>query len=343
MRLSVTLRSKILASLLFGSALAGILLPATAQSATNSEFTAAIAEYQRKNYKAAIQHLRTAIPVMERETAACKARLYLGHCYYAIGEKDTAIKSYEQLINLCFGSEEAKLAKQFIDKIRAELAGGPPASAPSATPGAKPVKAAGPARAGGGFMSKISVLPPSLPNHPAVSKDTIAAVNDAVQKLPKSLIKILDDSGATLTIAPNITDKWPNSANEGLGYEGGRTYGQTMYVFERRIAHERDNSELTDAWSPNDIKNYVYTQVGLAVLDATGLCKDKELIKLHKEECAKMPDNLRQGWWVFLQEGNGINETAAECIAIFLAKKTPTEFDRIYSGTKGYIKAKLGL
>lgn len=329
----------------------GSLSPVFAEETqpTNSEFLAGVAAYQKKNYKVAIEHLRNAIPVMERETAACAARLYLGHCYLAIGETETAKKNYEQLVNLCYGSEEWKIAKQALESIKNApkpgTAQGGPATAAS-TPGKPP--AAGQRTPGAaqdlGLMGRITIVPPRM-GHPAVSKDAITAVQNAILKLPKNIRKILDDGGAKLWIAPNISDRWEDSVKEGspVGQEKGRTYGREMYVFERMCERAGDPSELTAPWSPSEIREHFLTQVGLAVNDITGITQDKDLIAIYKADCTKVPANLRDSYWVFLQDGNGINETCAELISIFLAQKKATEFDGIYADSKKWVKAKLGL
>ncbi len=306
---------------------------------TNPEFAAGVAEYQKKNYTAAIQHLRNAIPVMERETAACAARLYLGHSYLALGDRDSAKKNYEQLVNLCYGSEEWKIAKQALETLKNQ----PAASAGTPTKGGGTQKPGQTAQAGPGLLGRISVIPPRF-GHPAVSRTMISAVQDAIIKLPKGVRKVLDDGGAELFLAPNISDKWPESVSEqGLGYDKGRTYGRVMYLFERQIERENDPSELGPAWGASDIKINFYTQVGLAVLDITGVCGQRDVIATYKADCANVPANLREPYHVFLQDGNGINETCAEIVSIFLAQKKATEFDGIYANTKKLIQSKLGL
>lgn len=315
--------------------------PAFAQekAATNPEFAAGVAEYQKRNYNAAIQHLLKAIPVMERETAACTARLYLGHSYFALGDKVSAKKNYEELILRCYGSNEWKIAKAALETIANQPT---QTSGKSTSAGATkaPVKAA---QSAPGVLGRISILPPKF-EHPAVSTSMITTVQNAIIQLPKGIRKILDDGGAQIILAPNISDKWPQSVtDEGLGYDKGRTYGREMYVFERQIEKDRDPSELGPAWGANDIKINFYTQVGLAVLDITGVCKQKDVIAAYKADCQNVPDELRDSYRVFLQDGNGINETCAEIVSIFLAQKRATEFDGIYSTTKKLIQTKLGL
>lgn len=114
-------------------------------------------------------------------------------------------------------------------------------------PGAAPQAAEGQT-----LSNRIAIIPPKS-SHPPVNPAVLPAVRTALSQLPGSIYRLLDEKGATVTIAPNIEDKWPGSgdcakpdvADGTLGEEPGRTYGRDVHIYEREKV--RGSNDLKEA------------------------------------------------------------------------------------------------
>lgn len=126
------------------------------------------------------------------------------------------------------------------------------------------------------LRDRIAVVPPLL-DHPPVSPITVEAVRRAIDKLPAPIYDLLDKSGATITLAPNIIDKWPDAGDlakpfvqdQTLGEEPGRTYGRDLYLYEREKV--RGSTQLKEAQSPEFVVSILYQLLGHALDDVLGL------------------------------------------------------------------------
>jgi len=223
---------------------------------TLTSYSLGIKAYQDKKYLIAVEMFKAAL----HQNNNALTWLYLAHAYSGAGDKKQAITTYQNITRVFAGTAEANLASQCLTQLQ-DKSNSPPQSMPGN----------GMAMASKvGLLERITVYPPRS-GHPAVSAATVSAVKTAVSRLPPAILKILDKAGATITIAPNIEDKWPGSGEEPkpwepdvtLGEEGGRTYGHNIHIYER--AKERGSNRLKEMRSTVEVVRHLHHELGHAI------------------------------------------------------------------------------
>ncbi|MBX9671215.1 MAG: hypothetical protein K2X93_26745 [Candidatus Obscuribacterales bacterium] len=321
------------------------------------EFREGVAAYQKKDYKSAEQLFTKSVTAGNKTAAVW---LYSGHTFLALGRIAQAKKTYEVVIASFKDSPEAKIASSALETIKNRKPVAKPDAKPAAKPGAPAAAAAAPAAApeaakekqGDGMKNRITVVPPYR-SHPAVSKASIAAVREGVANLPQHIRAQLEALGASVVIAPNMLDKWPDSINGldeekdelNLAEQPGRIYGTDMYVYER--AKLRGADALKSPRSPADMKHTVLNEC-FQVLDADfKISKDPALRKEYRAEADAVPDSLREDLGTYLKEDDwGARETCSELSADLFGSTGGAfrgELVRCFPRTKRWLKAKLGI
>jgi hypothetical protein len=279
-------------------------LTAGAASATPDEdYARGLAAYKSGNYKAAAQSFHQAV-TGGKNTAA--AWLYLGHAYSATNDRNRAAQVYRSLSSKFPGTPESQLALRSLQKIAppAAVAASVTPAVPGAAPVANPIK----------FKDRITLYPPKF-GHQPVSSSTAATVRAVVDQLPPKIMKILDDGGATITIAPNIIDKWPGSGDGmkpgsstvTMGEEGGRTYGHDVHVYERKQV--RGSTDLLDIRSQSEIRHTTMHEIGHAVDDCSGpLSSDPTFKSMLKLDIDNMPEDVQSHIRYYLDPGEACAE-----------------------------------
>lgn len=232
----------------------------TAQAEALNSYGLGIKAYQDKRYLIAVEMFKAALNENNKNALTW---LYLAHAYSGAGDKKQAIATYQNITSCFAGTAEANLARQCLAQLEKPQNSGN--SPPQTMPGNGMAMSSKT-----GLLERITVYPPRA-GHPAVSQATVTAVKTAVSRLPPSILKILDKAGATITIAPNIEDKWPGSGEElkpwepdvTLGEEGGRTYGHHIHIYER--AKERGSSRLKEMRSTMEIVRNLHHELGHAI------------------------------------------------------------------------------
>jgi len=344
-------------------ALAGIacalLFPAAAWAdAGEDEFETGRKAYYRKDYKGAEEHFNRALSMGNRNP---KVWLFAGHTFLATGQFARALKCYETITTKFKDTDEAKLAKDSaaiakmqLDNAAAAAPAAPAEGKPPATaktpPAAKP--AAAPAEAPKGSSMRIVVVPPKF-GHPAVSRESIKAIHDAVASLPPHLRKILDDGNASINIAPNLIDKWPDSIADleekeekeepTLAEVPGRIYGRDMYLYERPKV--RGSTNLGNSRPPSEIRHQVYNQCFQVIDSIEGITTDPALIASYTAEKQAVPESQQDKLATFLKEDEwGRRETCNELVADVLGQggaEWKDDLNRCFPKTRRWLKAKL--
>lgn len=283
-------------------------LPAYAATGQES-FNLGIEAYKKANYKVAAQHFHDAVT---NGVDKPNAWLYLGHSYAGMNDRARAISVYRSLANKFPKSAEAVAATNALARIK------PPAAAPTKTTSA-PGAPAAPAEAAKGslFIDRITLYPPKF-GHQPISSLTESTVKTAVRGLPRHIMKILDDGNATLTIAPNIIDKWPGSgdgmkpgsSDTTMGEEPGRTYGRDIHVYEREQI--RGTTQLKEIRPQSEIHDITMHEIGHAIDDISGpLSSDPAFKSAMKLDMNDMPDDVRSKISYYLDPGEACAETTA--------------------------------
>ncbi len=278
------------------------------------EYSAGVMDYQKRFYRSAAQHFKASVDKDPQAKSHCLRRLYLAHSYAALRELDKAIPLYQDLINNCFGSPEAKLAKECMERLQ---------------PSAK-------INLGKGLMNRITILAPiesrGIAKHPPVSGQFVALIKSTVQRFPPAIYSALDQSNCTITIGPNIVDKWPDCGDElapgkktKLSEDVGRTYGMDVYFWERPLVDGPGGKKmLGPAFDSALVREWVYTLMGHVVCEIDGVNEDPLLIDAYKKDCEGIPEFERDDPSVVFyttQKQMGPGEVAAGVLEELLSQK----------------------
>lgn len=247
------------------------------------EYAAGVMDYQKGLYRSAAKHFQASVDKDPQAKSHCLRRLYLAHSYAGLRELDKAIPLYQDLINNCFGSPEAKLAKECMERLQ---------------PSAK-------VNLGKGILNRITILAPieskGVAKHSPVSPQYISLIKSTLQRFPPVIYKSLDESNCTITIGPNIIDKWPDAGEKlapgkttKLSEDVGRTYGMDVYFWERPLINGPGNKKmLGPAFEANEVKEWVYTLMGHVVCEIEGVNEDPLLIDAYKKDCEGIPEFMK--------------------------------------------------
>jgi tetratricopeptide (TPR) repeat protein len=313
--------------------------PLPGLASADSEYKAGLQSYKDKDYKAATAHFDDAIK-QGKKTAA--VWLYSGYAFSALGQYQRALKSYEVVTTSFKGSGEATVAAQAIANIKTNLAG-----AAGNTKGAATA-----AVAATGLAARINVIPPRF-NHQPVSQASVNACREAVAALPKHVRKLLDDdTSASVTISPNLIDRWPESVKDlpeqdpapTLAELPGRIYNHDMCVYER--AKVRGSTNLKEARPPRYIKHQVLNMCFQVWDDLKTISKDPALRKEWEYDKEHVPDSQATRLATFMKTDDwGPRETCSELTGAMLGggDENTDLLYRYFPRTKKWLAAKLGI
>ena len=346
-----------------------INIATSALASSSSDYKAGIVAYKAHNYPVAIEYFKDAIAGGDKTSDTL---LYLGHSYMHKDEKAEAISSYKKLVATFPRSAEARLAEQCLIKINAKPAVKFEEDAKQEAKkeiDTKPVvrnnensteksqvksldkssgNSAGKKSTGGnlnktGMIEHVIVFPPAA-GHPAVSQTTIDTVHRVLAHLPKSIYRLLDDAGTTITIAPNIEDKWPGSGdtlkpnedNVTLGEEGGRTYGRAVHIYERPKL--RGKNVLGPARTAGTLSEALIYLLGHAVDDVDHLSTAPLFQEALSQDLKHMPASIKKS--------NPYYTEPMEACSLIIQQLITGDDDIVVHNlprSKAFIKGKLGL
>lgn len=296
------------------------------------EYSAGLMDYKQGKFRSAATHFKASIDKDPQAQSHCLRRLYLAHCYAALKELDKAIPAYQDICNNCFGAPEAKFAKECMEKLQPKTQ----------------------VSLGKGILNRITILSPiqskSVAAHPPVSGTYIAMIKSTIQKLPPLIYKTIDESNATITIGPNIVDKWPDSGDElapgkttKLSEDHARTYGMDIYMWERPLEDGPGGKKvLGPAFSMDESRFSFYTQIGHVVCEITGANEDPLLIDAYNKDCESIPEFMRKNDWVVFytsQKKMGPGEVAAAVIENILQRRS-TPIQEYFPRSSAWVKKK---
>lgn len=333
-----------------------LLVPDAALAGGEEEFELGRKAFYAKDYDAAEGHFSNSVGQGNRTP---RVWLFVGHTFLAKAQYERAVRTYELLLRNFKDSEEAKVAQESLNVAKQKMTAVPsippvapvkPAELPKAT-GAVAIASAAPASTG--LKERIYVEPPKF-SHPAVGANSVKAIREAVASLPPHLRKALDESNATIHIAPNLIDKWPESLADlekeeqeeapTLAEVPGRIYGNDMWMYERpKVRHSTHLGNARPAW---DLKHTVYNMC-FQVLDGMWkMTSDAKIIAQYEAEKAQVGDSYRDRLATYLKEDEwGRKETCNDLAALLLGQgdEKAADLARCFPKTKNLIKAKLNI
>lgn len=333
-----------------------MLFPSAVFAAGEDEFEIGRKAYYAGDYSAAEEHFGLAVAQGLRTP---RVWLLSGHTFLRNGQYARAVRCYETLINNFANSEDAKIAKQSLPIAKAKASA--PAGAASKPFMPPPVKVVGGPVATNddkpapitGLKDRIYVEPPKF-SHPQVSANSLRAIREAVAALPPHLRKQLDESTATIHIAPNLIDKWPESMDDlekeeqseapTLAEVPGRIYGKDMYMYERPKL--RFGTNLGNVRPATDLKHTVFNMCFQVLDQSWNFTSDPKVKEQYEAEKANVPDSYRDKLATYLKDDEwGRKETCNDLAADLLGQgdDKADDLSRCFPKTKRLVKTKLGV
>ncbi len=280
-----------------------LLVSQNAFAQSVSGYEAGVAFYKNRNYSAAIKSFESEI---KKGDAKAEVYTYLGHSYYAMGDRIRALKSYQEIMAKFKGQPAEQSAKEFIKRLD-------PHGRYSQTRSSS-------------VLQRIEVIAPTVPGHPPVESSTVSSVRSALLKLPAYVLKILDNNGTTIYVGTNSTDKFPEDwrvSKPGLeaitlSQEPGRTIGSDIYIWERPT--EPGSKELSEKFPDYYFEHALLGEVGHVVAKALNdIASDPGFKEKYDLEVGLLSSTEKKRYDVFLQKDNkGAEELAAACVASVL-------------------------
>lgn len=218
-----------------------------------------ISLFNQKNYKEALVQFNRHLSLHPDDL---NSLYYAGLCYQLIGNNGEAIRNYRKIMELDPLSKHASMVRPFLEKH------GIKSGAHTTSAGTGKVKTLDPKNPFDAvelarnrpFEQRIIIVEPKF-GHPPVSPATVRTVKEVINRLPDHLYRTLDECKATISIAPNLIDKWPGTAdgdkpkiyNVTMGEEGGRAYNGDIHIYEREAI--RNSTQLKDIRTQEQIRN----------------------------------------------------------------------------------------
>lgn len=313
--------------------------PASAESASieaQRDFNSGVAAFQRTNYRQAVEYFKSALTKDPACSSNCLRRLYLGHSYAGLKELGMAIKTYHEIESNCFGSPEAKLATQCIEKLSnpataRELSEKSPSKGPS-------------------LINRIKVLP-VLADLPAINPSFIAMVKTTVSRIRPDFYQMLDKSGCTVTIAQNIVYKWVNAYNVSkpgfeyikLSQDFAFSQGLDVYVWERPIYIGR---VLGEPFPIDLCEFYLKVQLYRVACHTMNLEDDKDYLLEYKKDLDKLTkeqQNTALARFFIDQKADGPSQMLGCAVEHFVEKDLDLEVEKMFPNSFAWIKKRLKL
>lgn len=313
--------------------------PVNAQAAADAQrdYDLGLAAYNRGNYQRAVEYFQSSLAKDPKAKGNCIRRLYLGHSYAGLKELGKAIRVYHEIEGNCWGSPEAKLATQCIEKLsNPDVARAVVASTSQATTSS--------------LMSRVKII---APRHSRVSinPDFISKMKSTIGDFRGDLYQALDKGGCTITIAQTILDKWPDSQDFSksagehmkLSQDYGQTQGRDIYVWERPISAEKVVGEPFPTWC---IQSFLRTQMARVACHLQGIDEDKEYLALYKKDVDKLTNEDKQKsatQYIAYLSKQGPSQLAGYIVENYLTSEVDQELSKAFPQSYAWIKKRLKL
>ncbi len=298
-----------------------------------SDLERGMVAFQRKQFKKA---LTIFINQTKKEPKNVQALYYTALSLEHLGETNKAITFYKKVTELEPNSELGKLAATTLSK---HLQGFSLPERPEEELKKKP------------FRDRIVVIPPKF-DHPAVSSDAVNTIRHQVMRLPVHIYRMLDKAGTIIYIAPNATDKFPESVNGSkmvetklpLSQENGRTYGQNIYIYEYATISD---TKLGPKRLPGDLINNFMHEIGHALDNSLNhYSSDKEYTELLRMDVDTLNAETKEFLRIYTRATDvSASEEQAEVVAYLLGSRSKSALiiGSLFANTRNFVRRKLKL
>lgn len=199
------------------------------------------------------------------------------------------------------------------------------------------------------LQERIYITAP-LMNHEPVKQESIEAINEAVKCLPEKIRKTLDQFGASISLSPNLIDKWPDAVDTlpedspapNFAELPGRIYGSDMNIYERKKL--RGTTKLSKPRKPSELKHTALNMCVQVYDDATGFTKSEALRSVYNEDKKNVSGKDRVKLATFLKNDDwGPRETCAETGASLLGggNEYTKDLYRCFPKTRAWLEKNL--
>lgn len=310
-----------------------------AAEAVNPKYTAGVAAFNGKNFRAAVSAFGEVVRAEPRNLSAV---YYLAMSYFSLGQISAAVGYFNWLAENYPGTIEGRRARSLIERLGAQAAvrgeklgsrpsgsGGRSVSAPPAVArgdaAPKPVTSAPPSQIS---AESMIVMVKSIDDHPAVEESTVEAVKEALRGVQHNVLAFLYNHKVRVHIAATALDEDPTLAEtQPRGYEEGATFRNVPAFFYRNnvvVCSYAFRAGRND-WEPiPDVEGAVRHEVGHALDHLLGeLSNDNEFCNVYSYDCGKMEPEMQEKLQYYLQKGHaGRSECFAECCATIFGGRT---------------------
>jgi|JI9StandDraft_1071089.scaffolds.fasta_scaffold08721_6 hypothetical protein len=325
---------------------------APSNAAAASQYELGIKAYQARRYSEAATYFHNSIA---KEGGTADAWLYLGHSFYAAGDRARAEQTYKTLqANTNKYSPQSITAGRSLRLMRmtsttnfgrAAINNGGSASLNAFGPNAS----TGQSSQSGG---QITVQTPKV-GHPEVSSTAVSTIQAAFDSLPPNIKQMLIAGNVQIVVTPTMIDKFPAGAyQERMGYNGGTDKscdglcnGRLVVIAEHKVNERTD--EVGAAISPSIMQETFLHETGHA-LDSclNGYAQSAEFKAAYLADVAKMSDDDKSRLSYFMQRnGQGQVESFAELASYLMGNHRWAAGEMVENCPTAFkcVRARLGL
>lgn len=275
----------------------------------DSDLAKAISELKKKNYDQALAYTASHL---KKDPGDPNAYYYQALCHHYKGKTAQAVSNYQKVVEISPDSSLGARARSVLNKL---------------APGSSPAKAtavastASASKSDPALVNKINVLK-TLDGRAPVRQATVESAKYVIRCLPPKIAEMLFKGGATINLASNMVDKWPDSLHEKhpslpdvyLRDEPGRTYGHDVYIYE--AAMYPDSGRLCPRYPQDQVRHRIFHELGHAIDDLNGkLTNVDDLKNAYKEDKKHVPGNVSNLYPAYTNtKADGYEETVAEII-----------------------------
>ncbi len=319
-------------------------------AAVSSQYELGIKAYQARRYSEAATYFHNSIA---KEGGTADAWLYLGHSFYAAGDKGRAEQTYKTLMaNTNKYSQQSITAGRSLRLMRmtsttnfGRAAINPGGMFNALGPNASTSQSS---QSGG----QITVQAPKV-GHPEVSSSAINTIRAAFDGLPPTIKQMLIAGNVQIVVTPTMIDKFPAGAyQERMGYNGGTDKscdglcnGRLVVIAEHKINERTD--EVGGAINPSIMQETFLHETGHAVDNClNGYAQSAEFKAAYLADVAKMSDDDKSRLSYFMQKnGQGQVESFAELASYLMGNHRWAAGEMVENCPTAFkcVRAKLGL